>query len=179
MSVTPNLCCNETKNRGKHTLAWQEDSDKSSTDSEPGKARWLVKRNPEESPHESDSNDRACGTLSEPVCVSIHGYFTLFPPNKHFASLLFVFVGILFRIAKEPSLLMALILHASCHYPTSVSGNRSPASSCFKLRPPEIKVTEEERGAINQVLKLFIVSLKNRTNTWTRHETTFMQKNVS
>ena len=135
MSVTPNLCCNETKNRGKHTLAWQEDSDKSNTDSEPGKARWLVKRNPEESPHESDSNDRACGTLSEPVCVSIHGYFTLFPPNKHCASLLFVFVGILFRIAKEPSLLMATIQHSSCHYPTSISGWEP--KPCFKLLQAE------------------------------------------
>ena len=108
--------------------------DKSNTDPEPGKARWLVKRNPE-LPHESDSNDCAWGTLSEPVYVSIHGYFTLFPPNKHFVSLLFVFVGILFCNAKEPSLLMAQIQHSSCHYPTSVSGWEP--KPCFKLLQAE------------------------------------------
>ena len=51
-------------------------------DSESGKARWLVKGNPAEMPHISDSNYQEGTTLSEPAHVSIHTYS--FSPSKHF-----------------------------------------------------------------------------------------------
>ena len=43
-------------------------------DSEPGKARWLAKGNPEEMPPKSDSNYTEGMTLSESIYVSIHMY---------------------------------------------------------------------------------------------------------
>ena len=52
------------------------------TDSEPGKARWFVKGNPEGMPHKSNLNHHEGSTLSEPACVS--STCTLFPLNKYF-----------------------------------------------------------------------------------------------
>ena len=107
------------------------------TDSEQGKARWLAKGSLEELPHKSDLSyhEGATLSLSPPVCLSTRN---LFPPNKHFASLLSVFVGIHFCKAKGPgpcqwSLvtgLLARIQLSHCHGLMSSSG-REP-KSCFK-----------------------------------------------
>jgi len=93
----------------------------------------LVKGNPEEMPHRSDLNYHEDRTLSESTGVFIHMSFTLFPLNKHFASLLSVSVRILFlqsQRARAWSLttgLVARIQLSHCHDLTSVSG--------WKLKP--------------------------------------------
>ena len=74
---------------------------KPNTDSEPGKARWLAKGNPEEMPHVRDSNyhEGATLSLSPPVCAYSHVLF--FPLiNTFLVSLLFcLFVEIYLSLA--------------------------------------------------------------------------------
>ena len=43
-------------------------------DSEPGKSKWLDKRNLEEMSHEGESYYHEGATLSDSTCVSIHMY---------------------------------------------------------------------------------------------------------
>ena len=99
--------------------------DISNTDSETGKTRWPAEGNPEEMIHKSDSNYHEGETQILLVCLSIR---TTFPPNKHFLSLLFVFVGIHFYKAERPrtlSLATGLVLRLQrphCWSLTSVSG---------------------------------------------------------
>ena len=103
-------------------------------------------------PHESDSNYHEGTTLSlsEPARVSIHMYCTIFPPNKHFTcfTIFRLYVEIHFFIVDGPG---------PCHWslvpvvwwlgfraltatarPHSLVGNRNPASSLCRPRPPEI-----------------------------------------
>ena len=47
--------------------------DTPNTDSEPAKARWLAKRNPEEMPHKSDSNYHEGVSLWACTCIYPHG----------------------------------------------------------------------------------------------------------
>ena len=84
--------------------------------------------------------------LFESAHVSIHTYYTLFPPNKHFTffTTFCFFVEIHFHKADDPGSchwplvpgrLVARILHSHCCDPTSVSGLKS----CF--RPWQVKAT--------------------------------------
>ena len=118
--------------------------DKLNTDSDPGKARWLAKGNLEETPHISDLNCHKGATFWVHLCVYPYVLFS-FPPNKHFISLLSVFVGIHFCRAEGPG---------PCHWPLvwwlgfgashcttqtqSLSGNWKLCFRLLQLRPPEI-----------------------------------------
>lgn len=60
--------------------------DKPSTDSESDKTRWLSKGNPEKMPHISDFTYHKCTTLFLSLPMWLH--VIIFPPTKHFVSLL-------------------------------------------------------------------------------------------
>ena len=98
------------------------------TDSEPGKARLVVKGNLEEMPPKSFSNYYYGRTLplSLPVCLPKHAFFLLI--NSLLVSLLSVLVGILFlqcQRARALSLTAGLVLRIWCshhHDLASVSG---------------------------------------------------------
>ena len=103
--------------------------------SEQGKAKWLAKEKLEEMPHKSDSNyhkDVALSLSSLPLCLSTHT--VLFPPNKHFVSLLSISVRILFTQSQRARALSAI------SWPQS-GQNTNLASSHCRLRPPKINTT--------------------------------------
>ena len=99
---------------------------------ESGKSKWLAKGNPEEVPHESNSNCHKGGTqwLSLWVCLCVYPYVLYSSPlNKYFTtSLLSIFVGIFICKANRPgplSLTTGLVGRIwcfHCHNLTSVSG---------------------------------------------------------
>ena len=111
------------------------------TDSEPGKARKLVKRNLEDRPYRSESNHQKSATLSEPIHVSIQTYCILFSPNKYFScfTTFHLYVEIHFYTACHcklvPGGLVARIQHFPWHCLTSNSGWQ--LKSCFKLLQAE------------------------------------------
>ena len=116
------------------------------TDSEPGKARWSAKGNPEEMPHISDSSYHKGATLSLSLllCLSTH---TLFPPNKHFTCFTaFHLCGNSFlKIQRAKTLplatgLVARIQCSHCLSLTSISGQEP--KSCFK--PLQAKATRDQ-----------------------------------
>ena len=73
--------------------------------SEPDKARWLVKGNPEEMPHKTDSNYHEAVTLSlwSCPCIYPHALF-FFQINSLLVSLFSIFVGILWGHFLQPGL---------------------------------------------------------------------------
>ena len=123
------------------------------TDLEPGKARWLAKGNPEDMPDKCDSDDHEGATLSPPVCLSTR---TLFPPNKHFTcfttfrlcenSLLHSWWARALSLVPGPWSLLVWWLGfstlAAAARTQSQAGNRNPASSHCRLRPPEISTSQ-------------------------------------
>ena len=110
--------------------------DKPNMDSEPDKARWLAKGNPEEMLHESDINhhEGATVSLSQPIWVYSHIHF---PANKHlfysismwkFISTQLMGQGFVTGHSLVPGGLVARIQHCHCHRPQALAGDRNPAS---------------------------------------------------
>ena len=102
-------------------------------DSEPSKAKWLARGNPEETPYVSDSNFQEGKTLSlsPSLCVCSH---VLFPPDKHLFCFCLSPCGIHFYKADGPgpchwpSVPGGLVTRIQlCHYSelTSISGQRT------------------------------------------------------
>ena len=119
------------------------------TDCEPGKSNRLTKGSLEEIPHKSNSNcqkEVTRDSSSESPGVPTHTYCTLFLLiNTLLASLLFVFVEILFHKAEGPgplSLTPGPVVRTwcyHCHDPAqSLAGNPNPTPSRCSPRPPEI-----------------------------------------
>ena len=120
-------------------------------DSEPGKARWLVKGSPEEMPHIGVSNYREGAIFGVSPCVYLHVLSFLI--NSCF-TISHLYVEIYFNTAGRPG---------PCHWSLipgpwwfsgedsafpppwswllSLAGNQSCASSCYKPRSPEISST--------------------------------------
>ena len=119
-------------------------------DCEPGKSKW-PKESWKKLPHKSNSNchEGVTQQLSESTHVSIHIYCILFfPPltNTLLVSLLSNFVGTLLQSWRARALslttgLMARIgVLTATTWPQSLGGNSGPASSCYRLKPPEIRL---------------------------------------
>ena len=114
------------------------------TDSEPGKARWLAKGNPEEMPHISKSNYHGSMTLWAHPCVYPHVLFFFFPKwTLCWFHYLLCLCGNSFlqnQRARALSLatgLVARIQHSHYHGLTAVSGWK--LKPCFK--PLQTKAT--------------------------------------
>ena len=126
--------------------------DRPNSGSEPGKARWLAKGNPEEMPRISDSNyhEGMAISLSPPVCLST---CTLFPPNKCFTwfTTFHFFVEIHFLQSHMGqglvtccwSLVVWWLEFSSLTAPAwlqSLAGNWKPAANHCRRRPPVISI---------------------------------------
>ena len=120
-------------------------------DCEPGKSQWLAKGNQEEMLHKSNSHYHEGATqwlflsLNSPVCLSTHTVVFFLFINTLLASLLSVFVEIIFSKARGPgplSLTTNLVARIWCfHYRNlaSVFGwEPKPHSSFCRPRPPKI-----------------------------------------
>ena len=114
-------------------------------DCEPGKSQWLAKGNPEEIPNKSDSNSHEGVTqwlslsLSLPVCLPTWTVLFSLLINISLASLLSVFVGILFCKTKGP-LTTGVVARIWCSHLcdlASISGWECKPRS----KPLEVKVT--------------------------------------
>ena len=126
-------------------------------DCEPGKSKWLAKRNPEETPHKSNSNCLEGATqglsLSSP-CVYPHTLCS-FPPNEYFTCFAtFRLRGNSFpqsRRARGLVMSTGLVTRIQCFYhhdPTqSLAGNWSPPPSHCRPRPLQIRTTLSKRVA--------------------------------
>ena len=93
----------------------------------------ISQRKPRKMPHISDSNYHEGRTLSlsPPVCLST---CTLFPPNKHFVSLLSAFMGIHFCKAvwaRALSLATGLVVRIQCSHCCGLTSVWE-LKSCFK-----------------------------------------------
>ena len=120
------------------------------TDSEPGKARWLAKGNPEEMPHERDSiyHEGANLSLSPPVCLSTHTVCFFLLINTLLASLLsismwkFISTQLMGQglVTGHWSLVVWWLgfgtLTATAR-PQFLARNWNPVLSCCRPRPPE------------------------------------------
>ena len=122
-------------------------------DCEPGNSKGLTKGNREETFHKSNSNCHEGVTGDSPSefpGVPTHTYSTLFLLiNTLLASLLFVFLEILFCKAEGPGLLsmtpspVARIWCFHCCDPAqSLAGNPNPTRSRCRPRPPEINLSD-------------------------------------
>ena len=120
-------------------------------DCDPGKSNWLAKGNQEEMLHKSNSLPWGCDSvtlslsLNSPVCLSTHTVLFFLSISTLLASLLSVFVEILFSKARGPgplSLTTNLVARIRCfHYRNlaSVFGwEPKPHSSLCRPRPPKI-----------------------------------------
>ena len=127
--------------------------DTPNVDCEPGKSNWLTKGNLEEIPHKSNSSCHKGVTRDSPSefpSVPTHTYCTLFLLiNTLLASLLFVFVEILFCKAEGPGPLsmtpgpVARIWCFHCGDPAqSLAGNPNPTPNHCRPRPPEINLSD-------------------------------------
>ena len=130
--------------------------DKPNTDSEPGKARWMAKGNPEETPHKRDSNSCEGMTLSPSMCLSTCALFLLI--NNFLPSLL----SISMRKFTSTHLmgqglatghwslvtggLVVRIQHSHCHGLTSVSDPEP--KPCFKLLQAKA-ITEQQSQSLS------------------------------
>ena len=111
--------------------------DKPNTDSEPGKARWMAKGNPEETPHKRDSNSCEGMTLSPSMCLSTCVVLFLLLINTLLISLLSVFGRILYLQswrARTLSLTRGLVARiqsvTAMVQPQPLTGNWRPTSIC-------------------------------------------------
>ena len=106
----------------------------------------IGQRNPEETPHKSNSNYHEGATLSEPTCVPVHYMYVFFLLiNPLLVLLISIFVGIFFLQSQQTRALslttglVARIWFSHCHHLISVSGwEWKPPSSHCRLRPPEV-----------------------------------------
>ena len=119
----------------------------------PSKSKWLAKGDPEEMPHKSDSNFHDGATqqlslsLSLPVCLSTPTVLFFLLINTLLASVLPVFVKILFYKAKGPwpchSPLVSWLRSGAFTTVTQLNlwlGTQAPLTpSCCRPRLPEIK----------------------------------------
>ena len=139
--------------------------DMPNTDSEPGKARWLAKRNPEEMPHKSDSNYPEGATLS----LSLHMHlstWTLFLPTKHFTcfTTFCLYVQIPFCTGDRsqschwPLVLGGLVARIQHFHWLHVSGQK--AKPCSK--PLQAEASQDQNHP-------YTIHMKLSANRWTKN----------